>query len=261
MDRVEFNQWFKGNQTVIPPVEGLHTLVERVHDADEAWLTQLNGESPFGNNPDIETKVTILGNLDEALLHSFNAVAQATNIPNDKLDETLNGLLIEIEGYKRLSHPFFLDLRRLSETDDVLKKAARDARLNLFNKADKVQRELQKAEPTNAIKASDFDLCTEKFLARLQELNLPAESKVKDHTESLFRNRRLMLEEPDLKNLINAWGDVVSGFVKDAQDTPDFGKDEDGYEFGEPATIADFICMHDRLDTLYSRLATNVSRN
>lgn len=253
----QFNQWLDGNDSV----PGLKPLVGKVHAFNDAWFEHLRDEfDQFENDSDNKGKIIILENLDEALDFSFQNVATPNNTQD--LDEAIGGLLIEIEGYKRLSDRYFKDLLTLSQTDRTLKKAARDARTNLFNRADEVQRALQNQDQTLSIKASDFDFCTDKFLTRLQNLDLPPNSKVLVHTEELFRNRRLVLGEPQLRNLIDAWGDVVSDFIKDTQDTDNFdSSDPDIYEFGEPATIADFICIHDRLDTLYSRLTTNVSRD
>ena len=78
---------------------------------------------------------------------------------------------------------------------------------------------------------------------------------VKNWTNEILSNRALALPDSQVQELINAWGNVVSSFVEDAQVT----NTDDKVNIGDPKTIESFFCIHNSLETLYGRLGTNVS--
>jgi hypothetical protein len=78
---------------------------------------------------------------------------------------------------------------------------------------------------------------------------------VKNWTNEILSNRALALSDSQVQELINAWGNVVSSFVEDAQVTTT----DDKVIIGDSKTIESFFCIHNSLETLYGRLGTNVS--
>jgi hypothetical protein len=78
---------------------------------------------------------------------------------------------------------------------------------------------------------------------------------VKNWTNEILSNRTPALSDSQVQELINAWGNVVSSFVENAQDT----NTDDKVNIGDSKTIESFFCIHERLETLYGRLGTNVS--
>lgn len=240
-------------QTTNDYFQQLKSLVEAVNASDDSWIAHLREEfDNFENDAEAEAKISILSNLDNAVYQSFQTPPVNVDAPNQLAVDALSGLVIELEGYRRLSQRYFSDLRKLSETDRLTQTAADNARKALFRKVEEVQRWLE--QQNRPIKPSDFDTCTEQFLARLD----PA-SRERTLTEQLFSNRRLDLNDAELNRLISAWGEAVSSFIRDAQDTDDDRNSrQDRLDFGESDTIANFLCIHDRLETLYGRLATNV---
>ena len=231
----------------------LKKLVDALNNADKTWLGQLESKYPT-DDLEIQGKIKTLQALDDFIKISF--LAEGKQFPSGKHDDNihiLGGLVTELEGYKNLTERYFSELCDLTETDSTQENAVRDARKQLFEKLTEVKQYVFQEE--QGTPPSEFDACTDIFLQWLQKTQHPAEYQ---RTQELFRNKSSDLTESDLNNLINAWGEAVASFVEDAQETKQSG---DPVKFGEPETVADFLCIHDRMETLYGRLVTNVSRN
>jgi hypothetical protein len=208
--------------------------------ANDQWLKSL--EDKAETNKEAKAKVGTLKFFDGILRSSINPSPSS-------LDEEsqLGRLVSEIQGYQVLTERFVLELGALTVTDQLLEEEASRKRSNLFETLDRVQNWL--LAQAGRTSPSAFDACTRQFLERMQagrELAL---------TQQLFNNRSPELMESDLLNLTNAWGNVVSSFVEDAQVT----NTDDKVIIGDSKTIESFFCIHERLETLYSRLGTNVS--
>jgi hypothetical protein len=74
----------------------------------------------------------------------------------------------------------------------------------------------------------------------------------KQLTEALLNDRSPDLNETNINPLIQAWGKAVQKFVDDARKK---GEQNGKVTPGEPETFASFFCIHNQLETLYSRLA------
>lgn len=213
--------------------------------ANDKWLADLLVK--VNADEAARGKISSLQFLDQ-LLRSFGAV----NFPKHNCDEaerTLGRLVDEIRGYQDLTERFFSDLRKLTSKDQALEGKAAEARKNLFAKLSQVQTWLFEKRGTSP-SPSEFGPCTNQFLSRIN--SKPQELS---RTQKLFRNQSLELSESDLRSLTDAWGEAVSTFVEDAQDTDQ----NDSLQLGNPETIAQYLCIHNRLETLYVRLGTNVS--
>ncbi|XHX78699.1 MAG: hypothetical protein RBJ76_01855 [Stenomitos frigidus ULC029] len=80
-------------------------------------------------------------------------------------------------------------------------------------------------------------------------------SKVKSWTQQLLSDQAPALSDSQVQELIDAWGRAVTAFVKDTADNVD------KVEPGEPKTIAQFFCIHNQLEGLYSELSTAAALN
>ncbi|MBD2157865.1 hypothetical protein [Leptolyngbya sp. FACHB-16] len=218
---------------------------ELVGDNDK-WLVDLFKRATASSDKEAEHKISALQFLDQILRSSVS-----TPFPSNSYiaaDEALGRLVNEIRGYQDLTERFFSDLRRLTSKDQQLEQKAVETRNNLFTKLSQVQQWLiERKEGTNP---SEFGACTNQFLSRIQ-----SNPRALSLTQQLFKNQQLELAESDLRTLIDVWGDVVSTFVEDAQDTDK----DDSLKLGNPETIAQYLCIHNRLETLYARLSTNIS--
>jgi hypothetical protein len=208
--------------------------------ANDEWFSSL--EAKAGGDEEAKKKVETLKFFDGILRSSTQTKVNSTS------NSDLGCLVTEIRGYQDLTERFFSDLRALTMKDQPLENAAVKKRNELFQVLKQVQK--WSLGDAGGISPSDFGACTNQFLSRMQ-----AGSRELSRTQQLFKNQSLELAESDLKNLADAWGNVVSTFVEDAQDTDN----DDQLNIGDPATIAGFLCIHNRLETLYSRLDTNVS--
>jgi len=222
-------------------IEAVEAVTNNNEDrgANDQWLNSLSVQA--NGDEKATKKVTTLQFFDQILGSSINEAPD--------MDVDLGQLVTEIRGYQDLTERFFSDLRKLTVKDWNLEQAAIKKRNELFEVLNQVQKWL--LERQGGVSPEEFDACTNQFLSLMKpgsnELSL---------TQQLFKNQYLEeLAESDPENLTNAWGDVVSIFVEDAQDTDE----EDPLKIGHPETIASYLCIHDRLETLYGLLGTNIS--
>lgn len=209
--------------------------------ANDQWFISLEAKAKTSGDKEAENKVTTLKFFDDVLKSS---------ITKPPANETELGLVVsEIRGYQDFTERFFSELQKLSVKDQLLEEGAVKKRHDLFEVLSQVQQWL--LTRSGRISPLEFGACTNQFLSRM-----PAGSKELSLTQQLFKNQSLeQLIESDLKPLTDAWGTVVSTFVEDAQDTDS----DDKLNIGDAKTIASFLCIHERLETLYGRLGTNVS--
>jgi hypothetical protein len=112
-------------------------------------------------------------------------------------------------------------------------------------------------EGTDLLLGRKLSGCAETFIKLI-----PLGSREHDQTVALLEGGHLTLSNGQVRKLINSWGKAVRDFVQ-AQTPPinslTFGQALN-QEFGSLGTIADFLCVHNVLDTLYDRLETKVTR-
>ncbi len=217
------------------------TKTDKKSGANDKWFISLEEKAKASGDKEAENKVTTLKFFDEVLRSSI----QSTIAKNTDLGR----LVSEIRGYQGLTERFFSELRELTVKDQPLENNVVKKRDELFQVLDQVQQ--WSLANAGEISPSEFGTCTEQFLDRMD-----VGSKALSFTQQLFKNQQLELAESDLKNVTDAWGNVVSSFVKDAQDTTGAS---DKLKIGDPATIASFFCIQNRLETLYGLLGNNVS--
>lgn len=206
------------------------------------WLTKLQEETE--DQPDKDRAKYLL----YLTVVTGDGIAEVTQ--NDTTKKLLGEDQIQVvellEGYKRLSQRTIALLLEKSQSGSAkLKELADKAEASLATLYDL----LDQVESYNP--AIDFDECQQLFLNSLPIEKYP---KAYAFTQELFRDHYLPLDLK-LDNLLDAWGTGISSFINNAQQTD---KTSDTVKFGEPETIVDFLCMHDCLETLYSRLVTNV---
>lgn len=207
--------------------------------ANDQWFLSLNEKAKANKDEEAKAKVVTL--------QFFDGILKASITPPPINENQLDRLVSEIRGCQVLTERPFSELRGLTVKDQTLENVAIKRRNELSQVLDQVQQWLLKA--VGGISPSEFGTCTNQFLDRMQagfELS---------RTQQLFKNQHLELTEVDLRNVTDAWGNVVSAFVEDAQDTDN----NDPLKIGDPVTIAHFLCIHNRLETLYGRLESNVS--
>lgn len=212
--------------------------------ANDQWLKSLKEKAEANKDEEAKAKVGTLQFFDGILKSSITSIT-----PPLTDEKQLGRVVSEIRGCQVLTERFFSDVRRLTAKDQPLENIAVTKRNELFQVVDQVQQWLLKE--VGGISPSEFGACTNQFLDQMQ-----AGSKALSLTQQLFKNQYLELAEVDLRAVTDAWGDVVSTFVEDAQDTTG---EKDSLKIGDPATIARFLCIHNRLETLYGRLESNVS--
>lgn len=237
--------------TITNPTSAKEVLIAAVNavtktdnsGANDKWLESLKKKAETNQDGEAKAKVDTLKFFDGILRSSITSPRNN----NEQPQEQLGRLVSEIRGYQVLTERFLADLGDLTVKDQQLEAAATEKRNQLFETLDRVQNEL--LTQSGRSNPSEFDTCTKQFLDRMQsgrELNL---------TQQLFKDQSPEFMESDPRNLTDAWGTVVSSFVEDAQDT----NSDDKLDIGNPKTIASFFCIHERLETLYSRLESNVS--
>lgn len=224
---------------MVGSINDLTSAVNALVTANNTWFSSLEEKA---ENNEAESKVTTLRFFDEILRSSIQSI-QPTNT------NYLGRLVSEIRGYQGLTERFFSELRELAVKDHLLENDAVKKRDGLFQVLDQVQQWL--LADAGVISPSDFDAGTNQFLALIQ-----ADPKEVTLTQQLFKDQQLELIESELRSVTDAWGNVVSSFVEDAQNTTDT---DDSLNIGDPMTIASFFCIQNRLETLYGRLDTNVS--
>lgn len=205
------------------------------------WLEQLNTQ--FNQDSDIKTYIENLKDLDRLIAE--NQLFQS------KVEENLKDIVVEIEAYKQLTERSFNALFEMSQANQDCKNladCAKKAREDLFEICDEVKQLYRWEETEPVTTSSELDVCQQGFLEVLK--NLSVSQELHDDTANLFRNLPLDdLTESDLNELIKAWERAVSWLVNQAKSS----------EPGDAMTIGRFLCFGNSLETLYSRLATNVS--
>ena len=210
--------------------------------ANDEWLKNL---ASAHSDDETEKKVETLIFLDKILRSSIPTTLQT----GDDVKKALGLLVTETRGYQDLTERFFSDLRKPSGEDNQLEDAAVQKRSELIEVLNQVQNWLLSQDGGSS--PSEFDACTEQFL-----IFMGSNSSELDLTRQLFRDQTLPESDLkiDLQKLTGAWGKAISSFVENAQDTDG----DDPLEIGDPATIANFLCIHERIETLYERIG-NVS--
>ena len=89
---------------------------------------------------------------------------------------------------------------------------------------------------------------------------LTAGSKEFTRTLALLEGQRLTLSDSQIKGLTNSWGKAVTSFVQKPLPQAQSVQDLESQEFTGLDTIANFLCVHSTLETLYDRLETRVTR-
>lgn len=209
--------------------------------ASDQWLKSL--ETQDETNGEAEAKVKTLQFLDGILRSSTQKLLDKNTT------ELLGSVVSEIRGYQVLTERYISELGDLTVKDQTLEDEVVKQRSKLFEVLDQVQNWLLSQDGRSS--PSEFDACTEQFLNFME-----SDSSELALTRQLFRDQTLPESDLkiDLQKLTGAWGNAISSFVEDAQDTGG----NDPLEIGDPATIANFLGIHERIETLYERLG-NVS--
>jgi hypothetical protein len=197
-------------------------------------------------------------NLSKLIPDSNNSLKELTSVFVNNLSETkalssFDQLLsqVELTGSYLTIYQLFADTIK---NNDAINKASLDLRTS-YNQ---IKVSLNQTKASLEAVDDDFldDLTTPCHDSLFLEF-LP-DTKVKTWTKKLLNDQALALENEQVENLINAWGNAVTTFVEDAR------KKNEAKSRLDPTrteTIAHFFCIHNQLEELYSELFTVVALN
>ena len=243
-------------------------------------------------NAKVKTLVPGASTVDQAVRQALDDVSflqytdkklDARVSQSDPTSEELGRAVVEAEAYRLLTNEAFTNLLNFSQAIGVFKTTtgtdenfenfkqnlnklfppAKTARQDLSSDVDTLLKQstgltpvvtLPPAEPegTDLLLGKKLSHCDLIFLENI----LPSTSKEFDETVTLLEGGHLRLSNNRIRKLINTWEKAVKNFVQ-AKTTADQVAEN---EFGSLDTIADFLCIHNVLDTLYDRLETRVTR-
>lgn len=226
-------------------------------NAYDDWLKFLIGKKYSGTDKQ---------SFVESKKNNFESITTTLQIPQKKptdhtllpQNEQLNKELALFTAYSVVTEKLFSDLPKADTPEEAKLTGEVDIkRDNLLEQIRQLQSSLEVAVSTDVVEDKIPNLtdnpCTNQFLNYLE--TKPAEYGL---TRDLLEGQQdLPLTDTEIEKLTNSWGSAINDFVTDARkDTAT----DDPYKFGLSATLAGFLCIHSQLETLYSRLTTNVLR-
>jgi len=219
---------------------------------------------------------------DVRFLRSTDKRLEAKILQADATPESLGRAVVEAEAYLILTHEAFTNLYTLSDrivtgspdkNFDKLKNRIKQPYVDANSHRNDLNTQistllasaagptpvvaLPPTEPTGAdlLLGRKLNACSEFFLGLLT-----AGSKEFARTLALLEGQRLTLSDSQIKGLTNSWGKAVTSFVQKPLPQAQSVQDLESQEFTGLDTIANFLCVHSTLETLYDRLETRVTR-
>ena len=266
-------------------LSALESFFEGIVDSTKQFIkaqlaVAFQGELPQGANDPNEAVRAVLD--DIRFVKSTDKRLEARILQADSTPESLGRAVVEAEAYLILTHEAFTNLYTLSDrivtgspdkNFDKLKNRIKqpyvDANSHRNDLNTQISTLLQSAagsttvvalppaEPTGAdlLLGRKLNPCSEFFLGLI-----PAGSKDFTRTLALLEGQRLTLSDSQIKGLTNSWGKAVTSFVQKPLPQARSVQDLEGQEFTSLDSIANFLCVHSALETLYDRLETRVTR-
>ncbi|MDM9580115.1 hypothetical protein [Nostoc sp. GT001] len=191
---------------------------------------------------------------NEVLKHSLNVLNIDTNPNNtDELRQKIEELEFYLKILKRLGEELFkVDATKLSsnpKNKEEKEKLEQDF-LNLLTEL-KYSFKVVAEKPLDSTGEIE-ELCSNSvILGFLQDTDIV----VKQNTQALLENRIPNLSEEQINNLTSAWGTAINEFVEDARQSGGKLEPANPEEPGTQKTLANFFCLHNELELIYSRLA------
>lgn len=234
----------------------LRKTADALRNANKAWLEFLINnkcKEDSGKKSFVESKKTNFEFINATLnfpVDNQRAIPSPPNNPNEQL--------ALFTAYSVVTEKLFSDLPKADTFEEAkLTDEVNNKRNNLLEQIRQLQSSLEVAVSTEKVEDKNHNLtdnpCTNQFLNYLE--TKPAEY---GWTRDLLEGQQdLPLTDAEIKKLTVSWGCAIDNFVADARkDTAT----DDPLKFGLSATFAGFLYIHDQLETLYSRLTTNVLR-
>lgn len=194
-----------------------------------AELTQEDRDN-YENLKTAFSKLNVQGQLNQLKTTIFNQLPAVQAIINtDELDKKVELVGSFLKIYSILSPEKLADVQEIVTLNNQLKrslKVVKDETVDL----------------TEEIESFSSDRLFLKFLSK---------DEFRSWTEALLSDRDPNLNDNQINQLIQAWGKSVQQFVEDARKK---GSSPDEATPGQPETFASFFCIHNELETLYSRL-------
>ncbi|HEX6557540.1 MAG TPA: hypothetical protein VF026_32550 [Ktedonobacteraceae bacterium] len=265
-------------------------IVETTKQFLKAQLTAVfKSELPQGASDLDEAVRAVLD--DIRFVKSTDKRLEAKILQADSTPESLGRAVVEAEAYLILTNEAFTNLKNLSNGIASITSSPAPSDKNfdklkskivqLTSDADSARNEpvnglnaqistllqsaagsttvvaLPPAEPTGAdlLLGRKLNPCSEFFLGLI-----PPGSKDFTRTLALLEGQRLTLSDRQIKGLTNSWGKAVTSFVQKPLPQAHLLRDFESQESTSLDSIANFLCVHSALETLYDRLETRVTR-